>query len=141
MAVRGAAPAVGPREAEPWTRLNMTAPCRTPGARPSAALSGRSGCGRRARATRRHGAGAGRDSGHLVRARRPQQQRARDQRRAGRGGARGVARQPRRPPLPLPRGAGRRQLGGHGDGAKRSAGYATQTVALAPDAPDALGER
>lgn len=29
MAVRGAAPAVGPREAEPWTRLNMTAPCRT----------------------------------------------------------------------------------------------------------------
>lgn len=29
MAVRGAAPAVGPREAEPWTQLNMTAPCRT----------------------------------------------------------------------------------------------------------------
>lgn len=28
-AVRGAGPAVGPREAEPWTRRNMTAPCRT----------------------------------------------------------------------------------------------------------------
>ena len=50
-----------------------------------------------------------------------EQQRPRHQRRAGRGGARGAARQPRRPPLPLPRRAGRRQLGGHGHGAGRAA--------------------